>query len=383
MKRILLLGSTGSIGQSALDVVRQFPDRFSVVGLGVHSRVDELAKQHAEFSPHALYIADKHAYSEASDTFGNTQLFTGHAGLSQIAADLEYDILVNALVGSVGFLPTYRALEKGNTVALANKESLVCGGDILMPLAHERGAEIIPIDSEHSAIFQILRHFPRTSMHKIILTASGGPFRKYSKEALNAVNVSEALAHPTWKMGNKITVDSATMSNKGLEVIEAHHLFNAPYEQIDVVVHPQSIVHSFVEMRDGEIYAQLGPTDMRYPIQNALTYPAIEDTPYKRLDIKNAGTLTFEAPDTKRFPMLALAYECGRMGGLAPAAYNAANEVCVAAFLAETLPFTAIAEVVGETLHRIENAVASFEGIQETDTKARLCAREIIGHRTS
>ncbi|MBI4979854.1 MAG: 1-deoxy-D-xylulose-5-phosphate reductoisomerase [Spirochaetes bacterium] len=380
MKSVLILGSTGSIGKSTLSVLRAFPGKFAVAGLSAAKSITLLAEQVKEFKPKAVHIADADAYTAFMKhyRFRGLRVYSGDDGLVRLVRETKCALVLNALVGSAGFQPTVAAIEKGVDVALANKETLVMGGDIIMPLAKKNGVNIIPVDSEHSAIFQILRHFKGVGIHKLILTASGGPFRTLPKNKFSRITVARALKHPTWSMGSKISIDSATMMNKGLEVIEAHHLFGIPYDRIEVVVHPQSIIHSLVEFVDGEMYAQMGPTDMRYPIQNALTYPDIKPTPFHRLDITKIGELQFFPPDLKKFRMLALAYRFGEQGGSAPAVFNAANEIAVAAFLGERIRFTDIPRVAAAVTGRFPRRRLTPENIIGVDRDARsMAAKEV------
>ena len=279
--------------------------------------------------------------------------------------------VVNALTGYAGFLPTVEAIKKGKTIALANKETLVVGGDIINQLLKEHNASLIPIDSEHSAIFQMLRHFPKTSLSKVIITASGGPFFRTPKEELKNVTVEMALKHPTWAMGSKITIDSATMMNKGFEVIEAHHLFNLDYDKIETIIHPQSLIHSMIEMNDGEIYAQIGKNDMRLPIQHALTYPEIRNTPFEKLKLYEHSEINFYKMDFDKFVMLRLAYECGKKGGLYPCVLNAANEICVYSFLQKKIGFTDIFDIVSKVCGRKINVPLTIDNIINMDSEIR------------
>ncbi len=338
---VAILGSTGSIGCSALEVVRAGAERFRVVALTANRRLQQLCDQAREFAPRWVVATDPHR----SDAFGwphlppPTQLRLGHAELCQVVQEPIVDVVVAAIVGSAGLTSTWAAVEAGKKVALANKETLVVAGPLVMQLARERGASILPIDSEHSAVFQCLHAGRREDVCRVILTASGGPFREYSLEALRHVTVQQALDHPTWDMGPKITVDSATMMNKAFEIVEARWLFDLAPDQIQVVVHPQSVVHSMVEYRDGSVVSQLSPPDMRLPIQFALSYPERWDGPAHRLDTTRPLQLNFEPADEERFPALRLGHEVARQGGTTGAVLNAANEAAVALFLDHKLKF--------------------------------------------
>jgi len=339
-KRLAVLGSTGSIGRQTLEVVSAFPSLFTITGLATKGYLDVFEKQISKFKPRHIVIDDKN-------------------GLIRLAEDPGTDIIVMSIVGTAGLPATIAAIKMGKTIALASKEILVAAGDIVMPLAKKYGAQILPLDSEHSAVFQCLGtrvQGPGSSktekIKRLILTASGGPFRKYSKKQLSRVTAKQALAHPTWSMGPKITINSATLMKKGLEVIEAHHLFGVPYEKIDVVVHPQSIIHSMVEFVDGSIIAQLGVPDMRTPIQYALTYPQRQPKLYGSVDLTETGKFTFEKPDTERFPCLQLAYKAGKTGGTLPAVMSAANDSAVDLFLNNKIRFTDIPKIIASVMRR-------------------------------
>lgn len=380
MKKVLILGSSGSIGQNALNVIRKFPYDFEVSGLAVNKSIGLLNEQAQTFGPKSVYIADVESVKDFYELgeHKDLKIYTGEDGLCDIVRETDYDLLLNALVGSVGFLPTLEAVKRGKNIALANKETLVMGGEIIMPLAKENEVEIIPVDSEHSAIFQILRHFTNVDIHKMILTASGGPFFNQDKSELSNVSVKDALAHPTWSMGSKISIDSATMMNKGLEVIEAQHLFGIEYEKIQIVIHPQSLVHSLVEFSNGEMYAQMGPTDMCFPIQNALTYPAIRETPFERLDLSKSTEMNFYPHDPDSFPMPALAYKYGKEGGIMPTVLNSSNEICVYAFLDNQISFLDIPRIVEEVCGSFENKETTVENLIKADKEARAKAREYV-----
>ncbi len=353
MKRITLLGATGSIGLRTLDLVASFPEEFEVAGLAARgSNVDLIADLCRKYSPRAVALLDTGAVDRLARELAppRPELLSGPGGLAALAGDVEADVVVSALVGGAGLLPTMAAIEAGRTVALANKETLVMAGSLMTAAARRRGVKLLPVDSEHSAVFQCLAGHNRGDIHRILLTASGGPFRETPKAKLAAVTVEDALRHPTWKMGAKITIDSATLMNKGLEIIEARWLFDVAPDQVQVVVHPQSIVHSMVEYIDGSVIAQLGVADMGVPILYALTYPERRPTPAARLDLTRVGQLTFYEPDTDKFPCLRLARAALEQGGAAPVVLNAANEVAVAAFLQRRIGFTDIADVIERAL---------------------------------
>jgi 1-deoxy-D-xylulose-5-phosphate reductoisomerase len=347
MRLINIIGSTGSIGQQTLDVVEHLPG-YKVVGLTANRNVDRLVEQVRRYRPEVVAVGDKSLIPQLrlalQDWDG--EVLSGPEGILELAARDNYDTLVSAAVGAAGIRPTLAAIQTGKTVALANKETLVAAGSIVMAEANKHNVRILPVDSEHSAIFQCLEGRSFYDLKRIHLTASGGPFRRHTIEQLTRVSFSEALAHPTWTMGGKITIDSATLMNKGLEVIEAHWLFGVDYDQIQVVIHPQSIVHSMIELMDGSLIAQLGPADMRLPIQLALVYPKRIEHPFSRMNLLEVGRLEFEPPDVERFPSLALAYEAGKVGGTMPAVLNAANELAVDAFLTEKISFTDIPRMV-------------------------------------
>ncbi len=371
MKRLAILGATGSIGRQTLEVVRSFGDRFQVIGLGAGRNLPLLERQIREFQPKLVSI------SEASLRQRLRRPEYELLSLDELASHPDVDLVVIAISGKAGLGPTLAAIEAGKSIALATKEVLVMAGEIVTTAARRRGVEILPIDSEPSAIWQCLRGEER-SVARLILTASGGPFRQLALEQLATVTPEQALDHPTWKMGKKITIDSATMINKGFEVIEAQWLFDFPVEKIEVVVHPQSIVHSFVEFVDGSIKAQLGPPDMRLPIQYALFYPERPPSELPRLDFSNIGPLTFEAPDLERFPCLRLALEAGRRGGTYPAVLSAADEVAVELFLEQRIGFLDIATLVEEALEQHQSIPhPSLEEILAADAWARERAAKI------
>jgi 1-deoxy-D-xylulose-5-phosphate reductoisomerase len=344
-RRVAVLGSTGSIGTSALDVIRHLPERLTLIGLSAHCRWEQLAEQCREFKPRLAVLSDPEALGRAdrSSFPRETELIGGPEGVARLVAESDVEIVLSAVVGAAGLTGTWAALEAGKTVALANKETLVVGGPLVMELAARRGARILPVDSEHSAIFQALAGHSAGEVARIVLTASGGPFRGKSAAELESVTPEQALRHPTWQMGPKITIDSATLMNKALEVIEARWLFGLSAKQIDVIVHPESIVHSFVEFADGSVLAQLSPPDMRLPIQYALTYPDRVPGPARKLDWQALASLQFEPPDRENFAALELGFEVARRGGSAGAVLNAANEAAVDGFLKGDLPFLDIA----------------------------------------
>ncbi|MGD9648867.1 MAG: 1-deoxy-D-xylulose-5-phosphate reductoisomerase, partial [Pirellulales bacterium] len=344
MTSVAVLGSTGSIGRSTLEVIAAAPSRLHAAALTAHANVDRLGEQARRFGPRWVAVSDPDAARLARklDLPAGCQLLTGPEALEQIAREPSVDIVLTAIVGSAGLRSTLAALEAGKRVALANKETLVVAGPLVMHLASRYGAQLLPVDSEHSALFQALHCGRRSEVRRIVLTASGGPFRNWSAEDLETVTVAQALKHPTWQMGAKITIDSATMMNKALEIIEARWLFGLDAGEIDVVVHPQSIVHSFVEFVDGSVIGQLSPPDMKLPIQYALSFPERWPGPAAQFDWTRACHLEFEPPDFDRFPALALGLEVARAGGTAGAVLNAANEAAVAGFLAGELPFTQI-----------------------------------------
>ena len=385
MKKILLLGSTGSIGKSTENTIRRYKDRFELVGISVNRRIDDAIAQIVEFPTitHLSVGTPDAAAQFPQKEMAQITLLEGTEGLEQMANDLDYDILVNALVGSVGFGSTVAALKRGKTVALANKESLVVGGDLVTKLLKSHGGTLLPIDSEHSAILQCLTGEDAKTLETMTITASGGPFRTLPRDQFKNITRASALKPPTWAMAPKITIDSSTWMNKGFEIIEAHHIFQVPFEQINVVVHPQSIIHSMVTFTDGATMAQCGLPDMELPIQYALTYPerlAIPDAP--RLDLAQLGELTFFEPDFEKFPCLNLCIEAGKAGGTVPAVLNAANEIAVESFLNETLPYTDIAELVQwATSNHSREECDSVEQIIALDIETRAKAREWVKGR--
>jgi 1-deoxy-D-xylulose-5-phosphate reductoisomerase len=380
-RRLLILGSTGSIGTQALDIVERSDD-LELAGLCAGRSWKTLVEQAGAHAVPRIALADPGAAARAAEAWTAGEVLNGPEGLVKLVTDSGADLVLNALVGAAGLGPTVATLGEGIDLALANKESLVVGGELVTALAEATGAQIVPVDSEHSALYQLIGGEPPGTVERLVLTASGGPFRGRTREELEGVTVEQALAHPTWDMGGKITIDSATLMNKGLELIEAHHLFGTPYEDIDVVVHPQSIVHSLVHLNDGATLAHLGYPDMRVPISYALHWPERADVPVRTLDLAEVGSLTFEPVDEDAFPCLRLAREAAAAGGTAPCVLNAANEVAVHAFLDGRLPFLGIAEVIERALDRLgAGTVHSFDSLYEADRQAREAAAELVGAR--
>ncbi|WP_425807376.1 1-deoxy-D-xylulose-5-phosphate reductoisomerase [Desulfitobacterium sp. Sab5] len=379
MKTLSILGSTGSIGTQTLDVVRENPDQLRVYALAAGSNVDKIEQQVREFKPQRVALMNEEAAEELKSRLSDLPIPVeqGMKGMiSAVTAD-EPDTIVTAISGRIGLEPTLTALNAGKNIALANKETLVAGGDLVMETARKLGCSIIPVDSEHSAIFQCLEE-PKGTLDKLLITASGGPFLGWPHEKLKGVTPEMALKHPNWSMGAKITIDSATMMNKGLEVIEAHHLFGLNYDKIEVLIHPQSVVHSMVQYQDGSVLAQLGRPDMRLPIQYALSYPTRWPSSFERLDLRGK-TLTFQEPNLQETPALALAYEVGRRGGTLPAVMNAANEVSVYAFLEGKIGYLQIVEIVEAVCQEHEVLdITDLESILEADEWARKRAKERI-----
>ena len=382
MRTVTLLGGTGSVGLRTLELVSAFPDEFRLGGLAARgSNVERLVDLCRKYSPVAVALTDGAALDQLARALSppRPELLAGPAGLVALAAEVPSDIVVSAIVGGAGLLPTMAAIQAGRPIALANKETLVMAGSLMTTAARARGVPLLPVDSEHSAVFQCRVGHTRADVHRILLTASGGPFREWPRERLADATVADALQHPTWMMGAKITIDSATLMNKGLEIIEARWLFDVAPEQVQVVVHPQSIVHSMVEYIDGSVIAQLGVADMGIPILYALTYPERRPVPAERLDLVKVGRLTFHEPDYGKFPCLALARAALERGGSAPVVLNAANEVAVAAFLDGRLRFIDIAPLIERTLERVSLAgPGSIEECVEIDGGARRVAVELL-----
>jgi len=379
VSNLVVLGSTGSIGRQTLEVVDLHPGRFKVTGLAAYDELDLLAEQVKKYQPRLVALGNASLYSQCRSRLGNrVEILTGVEGLCELAAYAEADTVLVALSGAIGIKPTLAAIKKSRRIALANKETLVAAGDIVMQSAREHHAEIIPVDSEHSAVFQCLQG-ERAYVRNIWLTASGGPFRDYSKEQLAEVTVDMALSHPNWNMGPKISIDSATLMNKGLEVIEAHHLFAIGYDNIKVLVQKESVIHSMVEFVDGSFIAHLGVADMRIPIQYALTYPERRPSPAAHLDFTQLAAIHFAAPDHGRFPALGLAIAAGRRGGTLPAVMNAANEVAVGCFIKKQIKFDQIAVLVEKVMH--DHAIIDRPGLEDilaADQWARIRTRQII-----
>jgi 1-deoxy-D-xylulose-5-phosphate reductoisomerase len=377
VKRLLILGSTGSIGVQALDVVARAPGDFELVGLSAGHAHEALVEQARAVGVRRIALSDTDAAARAAEAWTGGEVLAGPEGLVRLVAESDADLVLNAIVGSAGLGPTIVALTEGIDLALANKESLVVGGELVTALAEATGAQLIPIDSEHTALHHLLTGEPPGAVERLVITASGGPFR--GRTDLEHVTVAEALKHPTWSMGGKITIDSATLMNKGLELMEAHHLFGTPYDRIDVVVHPQSLVHAMVALSDGATKAHMGHPDMRVAIAYALHHPDRAALPIPTLDLVGRE-LTFEAPDTETFPCLRLAREAAVEGGTAPCVLNAANEVAVHAFLSEKLPFTGIPAVIERTLERVPPMrVHAFDSLYAADAEARAVAGELVG----
>ena len=381
MKKITILGVTGSIGTQTLDVIRKDINNLSIVGISANTNFDKVIQVIEEFEPKYVAMMDEEAYLKlkryCKDKKISTEVLQGIEGLNYISTLPEVDIVVTSVVGMIGLVPTMKAIHSGKDIALANKETLVAAGALVMEAAKKNNVNILPVDSEHGAIFQCLQGNKLDAVNKIILTASGGPFRGKNKEQLVEIKPEDALKHPKWNMGKKISIDSSTLMNKGLEVIEAHWLFGVAYENIQVVVHPQSIIHSMVEYNDGSVIAQMSSTDMRLPIQYAINYPKRENAVIDRLDIYNMGNLTFEKPDTDTFKCLNLAYKAGKMGGNMPAIMNAANEVAVELFLDYKIKYLEIEDIIEKSMERFKHHInPNLEDILEVDLKVREYVRE-------
>ncbi len=377
-RRLLILGSTGSIGTQAIDVCSR-DEELELVGLSAERSWEELVEQAATHGVSRIALADERAAARAGEVWTDGSVLAGAEGLVRLVIESEPDLVLNALVGSAGLAPTVASLGEGFDLALANKESLVVGGELVTALAEATGARLIPVDSEHTALHQLLAGQPPGAVERLTITASGGPFRGRTRSELEDVTVKQALAHPTWAMGGKITIDSATLMNKGLELMEAHHLFGTPYERIDVVVHPQSLVHGLVQLADGAMLAHLGPPDMRIAISYALHGGESVELPIAPLDLAAVGQLTFEAVDLEAFPCLRLAREAARAGGTAPCVLNAANEIAVHAFLAGRLRFVEIPDVIERALQELPcEPVEAFESLYEADRQAREIAEDAV-----
>ncbi|MEH6993855.1 1-deoxy-D-xylulose-5-phosphate reductoisomerase [Neobacillus drentensis] len=380
MKNISILGATGSIGTQTLDILREHPSDFKLVAISIGKNLDLARKMICEFKPELVSVQEYRDCNTLKAEFPNTKFTFGEEGLVEAAVYPQTDILVNAVIGSIGLNPTLHAIEAGKTIAIANKETLVTAGHLVMGAAEKSGVALLPVDSEHSAIFQCLQGEKDKNIERLILTASGGSFRDRTRKELEGVTVREALNHPNWSMGAKITIDSATMMNKGLEVIEAHWLYNMPYEKIDVLLHKESIIHSMVEFHDSSIIAQLGTPDMRVPIQYALSYPdRLPLTSSQRLDLAKIGQLHFQEMDATRFRCMQFAYEAGKQGGTLPTVLNAANEVAVAAFLNEKISFLQIEDMIEKALNKhelIKNPDLSI--IQEVDKETRQYVNSLL-----
>ncbi len=389
MKAITLLGSTGSIGTQTLDIVAQYPDQFRLVGLAAGRNVEMLASQIRQFRPSIAAICVEEKLPELKEAIADLDpqpiLLAGEAGVAEVARYGDAETVVTGIVGCAGLLPTIAAIEAGKDIALANKETLIAGGPVVLPLVEKHGVKLLPADSEHSAIFQCLQGVPAGGLRRILLTASGGAFRDWPVEKLSEVKVADALKHPNWSMGRKITVDSATLMNKGLEVIEAHFLFGMDYDHIDIVIHPQSIIHSLIELQDTSVLAQLGWPDMRLPLLYALSWPDRIYTNWEPLDLVKAGSLTFREPDHQKYPCMQLAYAAGRAGGSMPAVLNAANEQAVALFLEEKIGYLDIARCIEYVCdrHQADNCPdPSLDDIMAADKWARqevLQASQVLG----
>lgn len=376
MRNISILGVTGSIGTQTLEVLRYHKGEFCLKAISAHRNIDLALETVKEFGVELVCITDKKSFEKMSSIIEkeniNTKIVYGIDGLVEVSTYKDVDIVVTSVVGMVGLIPTEKAIRAGKDIALANKETLVVAGEFIMELAKEYNVKILPVDSEHSAIFQSLQGNSHNKLHKILLTASGGPFRGYTKEMLKDVTVEKALKHPKWNMGQKISIDSSTLMNKGLEVIEAHFLFDCPYEDIEVVVHKESIIHSMVEYDDGAVIAQLGVPDMKLPIQYALNYPKREGNIGGRLDFKTISSLNFEVPDTEVFTCLALAFEAGKKGGLMPAILNGANEACVDLFLRKKISYLDIERIIKECMEKFNyKEIVNIENVVKKDREVR------------
>jgi 1-deoxy-D-xylulose-5-phosphate reductoisomerase len=383
VRKLAILGSTGSIGKSALDLVDLYPERFQVITLAAQNSVELLHQQSLKYRPEMIALHDPEAAQDLKQRLPDMQVLSGVEGVIEASTHPQVDVVLAAITGAAGLIPTYEALLKGKDVALANKEILVMAGELIMPIIESTQVNLLPVDSEHCALHQCLRGSEKQEVHRLVLTASGGPFLNKSKQQLEQVTVEEALNHPTWSMGPKITVDSATLMNKGLEVIEAHHLFAVKSDRISIVVHPQSIIHSMVEFIDGTVLAQMSTTDMRTAILYALAYPDRWNSNLPRLDLLSLAALEFHPPDTDKFPCIRLAYQALDQGQTYPTALNAANEVAVHCFLNRSLPFSSIPEVIDEVLNQhVPHAVEDLETVLEADREARQVAQETVDSKS-
>ena len=379
MRKLAILGSTGSIGKSTLNLVDLYPERFQIVTLAAQNSVELIHQQSLKYKPEMIALSDPEAARDLKQRLPEMQVLSGVEGVIEAATHPQVDVVLAGITGAAGLIPTYEALLKKKDVALANKEILVMAGELIMPIVKSTQVNLLPVDSEHCALHQCLRSSQEREVHRLVLTASGGPFFHKNKQQLEQVTVEEALNHPTWSMGPKITIDSATLMNKGLEVIEAHHLFAVTPDRISIVIHPQSIIHSMVEFIDGTVLAQMSITDMRAAILYALAYPERWNSNLPRLDLLSLAALEFHAPDTDKFPCIRLAYQALDHGQTYPTALNAANEVAVRCFLNQSLPFTSISEVIDEVLNRhVPRAVEDLETVLEADREARQMAQEAI-----
>ncbi|MEC4805094.1 MAG: 1-deoxy-D-xylulose-5-phosphate reductoisomerase [Jaaginema sp. PMC 1079.18] len=382
MKAISILGSTGSIGTQTLDIVRQYPQQFRVVGLASGSNVELLAQQIREFQPQIAAICVEDKLPQLKDAIASLDnpptLLAGEEGVVEVARYGDAESVVTGIVGCAGLLPTIAAITAGKDIALANKETLIAGGPVVLPLVEKHGVKLLPADSEHSAIFQCLQGVPEEGLRRIILTASGGAFRDLPAEKLATVKVADALKHPNWSMGRKITIDSATLMNKGLEVIEAHYLFGMDYDHIDIVIHPQSIIHSLIEVQDTSVLAQLGWPDMRLPLLYALSYPDRLYTDWEQLDLVKAGSLTFKEPDREKYPCMDLAYAAGRAGGAMPAVLNAANEQAVSLFLDEKIAFLDIPRSIEYVCDRFQSQNTTTPTLEDIIAADRWAREEVL-----
>ena len=379
MRKLAILGSTGSIGKSTLNLVDLYPERFQIVTLAAQNSVELIHQQSLKYKPEMIALSDPEAAQDLKQRLPEMQVLSGVEGVIEAATHPQVDVVLAGITGAAGLIPTYEALLKKKDVALANKEILVMAGELIMPIVKSTQVNLLPVDSEHCALHQCLRSSQEREVHRLVLTASGGPFFHKNKQQLEQVTVEEALNHPTWSMGPKITIDSATLMNKGLEVIEAHHLFAVTPDRISIVIHPQSIIHSMVEFIDGTVLAQMSITDMRAAILYALAYPERWNSNLPRLDLLSLAALEFHAPDTDKFPCIRLAYQALDHGQTYPTALNAANEVAVRCFLNQSLPFTSISEVIDEVLNRhVPRAVEDLETVLEADREARQMAQEAI-----